>query len=69
SSVWVSTVPNLEAWLEAVGDGTVDPLNDPDNRQQMATVPVSVWRWDDTDPPMLVREGLSQFTLRPNGAS
>ncbi|MBE2266699.1 MAG: PD40 domain-containing protein, partial [Anaerolinea sp.] len=23
SSVWVSTVPNLEAWLEAVGDGTV----------------------------------------------
>lgn len=63
-SLWFSLIPNMQAWLQGIGDGTIDPLNDVDNRQQLATVPVSVYRAADGQIESIV-ENFNQFTLRP----
>ncbi|MBK8031731.1 MAG: hypothetical protein IPK17_20025 [Chloroflexi bacterium] len=63
-SLWFSLIPNMQAWLQGIGDGTIDPLNDVDNRQQLATVPVSVYRAAGGQIETIV-ENFNQFTLRP----
>ncbi len=63
-SLWFSLIPNLQAWLEAIGNGAIDPLNDVDNLQQLATVPVTVYRAADGQIAAIA-ENFNQFTLRP----
>ena len=63
-SLWFSLIPNMQAWLQGISDGMIDPLNDVDSLQQLATVPVSVYRAAGGQIETIA-ENLNQFTLRP----
>ncbi len=63
-SLWISQIPNMDAWLQGIGDGTIDPLNDVGNLQQLATAPVSVFRLFNGEVERIA-DNLNQFTLRP----
>ena len=63
-SLWISQIPNMDAWLQAIGDGAIDPLNDVGNLQQLGTAPVSVFRLFNGEVERIA-ENLNQFTLRP----
>ena len=54
----------MDAWLQGIGDGTIDPLNDVGNLQQLATAPVSVFRLFNGEVERIA-DNLNQFTLRP----
>ncbi|MBK8022398.1 MAG: hypothetical protein IPK19_13475 [Chloroflexi bacterium] len=46
--VYVSVVPNLEAWAQAVAEGSLDPAAAPDGG--LSLVPVTLYRVIDRDP-------------------
>ena len=39
-----SQIANMDKWIEGMGNGTLDVINDVDNSAQLAAVPVSVCR-------------------------
>jgi dipeptidyl aminopeptidase/acylaminoacyl peptidase len=64
-----SQVAGLQAWTDAVVNGTISPTSDPDGSQQSALVPVTLYRipFVTREAPIVVGENLTQFTLRPTG--
>jgi hypothetical protein len=68
-SLWFSQIPNHSQWVEAIATGQINPAEDTDNRQQLATIPVSVYRLDlkGGAAPRRVGDNLNQFSLRPSG--
>lgn len=61
NALWFSQIANLNDWVDALAAGTLDPTTDDYERQQLALVPVSVWRLDNGTVE-LQGDGLEQFT-------
>jgi len=67
-SLWFSLIPNLNVWLQQIGDGTLDLAADVDGSQQRATVAVNVYRvfLEGDWMTQTVATNFNQVTLRPS---
>ncbi len=61
-----SQIANMDKWVEGIGNGTLDVLNDMDGKAQRAAVPVTLY-WLPLDGTAATPLGdmLSQFRLKP----
>jgi hypothetical protein len=61
-----SQIANMGDWVKAVAAGTIDQASEDATNQQMALVPISLFRLDTaTEEATLVGENLAQFALQP----
>ena len=61
-----SQIANMDKWIEGMGNGTLDVLNDTDNTAQRAVVPVSLYRLPLAGgEATLIEDNLGQFRLKP----
>lgn len=60
--LWFSLVPNMGAWVNAIANGTLDPVND----DSTSVLPVSVYHLHAGEVS-LVGDNLRQFILQPMG--
>jgi WD40 repeat protein len=62
-----SQIANLDAWVKAITDGTLNPMNDPNGDAQRALVPVSLYQVTLAGGanPVLIGDNLAQVVLRP----
>jgi dipeptidyl aminopeptidase/acylaminoacyl peptidase len=61
-----SQIANMDKWIEGMGNGTLDVINDVDSSAQRAVVPVSVYRLPLAGgDAALIADQLGQFRLKP----
>lgn len=61
-----STIDNLDAWVQAIVSGELDIAADTTGEQQLALVPISLYRLPAGQlTPEALGTGLEQFELRP----
>lgn len=65
-SLIFSQIANLDAWIHAIGDGSLNPMQDTNGAAQRALVPISLYKLPlDGGDAIKLGDNLSQFVLQP----